>query len=91
MELTLPRHLAEIAEQIAEHARREGLDFYPTIFEMLTSEQMAQVAAYGGFPSALSALAVRDGVRAAAQAAQVRVVQAFMKWSSTTTRAMPIC
>ena len=50
MELTLPRHLAEIAEQIAEHARREGLDFYPTIFEMLTSEQMAQVAAYGGFP-----------------------------------------
>jgi stage V sporulation protein R len=46
----LPKEIAEQAEIIAEHARREGLDFYPTIFEMLTSEQMSQVAAYGGFP-----------------------------------------
>jgi stage V sporulation protein R len=47
---TLPQHLAELAERIAEYARREELDFYPTIFEMLTSEEMSQVAAYGGFP-----------------------------------------
>ncbi len=46
----LPREIVEQAEIIAEHARREGLDFYPTIFEMLDWEQMAQVAAYGGFP-----------------------------------------
>ncbi|MCG3130772.1 MAG: hypothetical protein FLDDKLPJ_01544 [Phycisphaerae bacterium] len=46
----LPRNIAEQVELIAEHARREGLDFFPTIFEMLTAEQMSQVAAYGGFP-----------------------------------------
>ena len=46
----LPREIAEQAEIIAEHARREGLDFYPTIFEMLSAEEMSQVAAYGGFP-----------------------------------------
>jgi stage V sporulation protein R len=42
--------VAEYAERIAEHARREGLDFYPTHFEMLNAEEMSQVAAYGGFP-----------------------------------------
>ncbi|MCC7290813.1 MAG: SpoVR family protein [Phycisphaerales bacterium] len=47
---TLPKEIAEQAEIIAGHARREGLDFYPVIYEMLTAEQMSQVAAYGGFP-----------------------------------------
>jgi stage V sporulation protein R len=46
----LPPEVAEWVEVIAEYARREGLDFYPTIFEMLNSEQISQVAAYGGFP-----------------------------------------
>ncbi len=46
----LPADIAAQAEIIAEHARREELDFYPTIFEMLNSEQISQVAAYGGFP-----------------------------------------
>lgn len=47
---TLPNTIAEHAEIIAEHARREELDFYPTIFEMLNSDEMSQVAAHGGFP-----------------------------------------
>jgi stage V sporulation protein R len=46
----LPADLCEWAERIAELARREGLDFYETIFEMLDNDQMNQVAAYGGFP-----------------------------------------
>jgi stage V sporulation protein R len=46
----LPREIAEWAETIAGYARREGLDFYPTIFEMLSAEEISQVAAYGGFP-----------------------------------------
>ncbi len=50
MNKPLPKEIAQQAEIIAEHARREGLDFYPTVFEMLTSDQMSQVAAYGGFP-----------------------------------------
>ena len=48
--IPLPREIAVQAERIAEFARREELDFYPTVFEMLTSAQMSQVAAYGGFP-----------------------------------------
>ena len=50
MNRPLPKEIAEQAEIIAEFARREGLDCYPTIFEMLSSEQISQVAAYGGFP-----------------------------------------
>ncbi|UCF33366.1 MAG: SpoVR family protein [Phycisphaerales bacterium] len=46
----LPREIQEEAERIAEIARSEGLDFFPTIFEMLSTEQISQVAAYGGFP-----------------------------------------
>jgi stage V sporulation protein R len=46
----LPREVAEQVETIAEYAREEGLDFYPTVFEMFSAEEMAQVAAYGGFP-----------------------------------------
>ncbi len=50
MNKPLSKAIAEQVEIIAEHARREGLDFYPTIFEMLTAEQMSEFAAYGGFP-----------------------------------------
>ena len=50
MNASLPNEVAEQVEIIAEYARREGLDFYPTIFEMLSSGQITQVAAYGGFP-----------------------------------------
>jgi stage V sporulation protein R len=48
--IALPESIREWADVIADHARREGLDFYPTVFEMLDGEQMCQVAAYGGFP-----------------------------------------
>jgi len=46
----LPETIARWREEIAEYARREGLDFYETIFEMLDPDQISQVAAYGGFP-----------------------------------------
>ncbi len=46
----LTKELAEHAEQIAEYAREEGLDFYETIFEVLDFDEMNLVAAYGGFP-----------------------------------------
>ena len=48
--MTLPAAIAEQVEVIAAYARREELDFHPTVFEMLSAEQMAQMAAYGGFP-----------------------------------------
>ncbi len=46
----LSPEISKWIEIIADYARREELDFYPTIFEMLNSEQISQVAAYGGFP-----------------------------------------
>jgi len=47
---TLPAQLARWAETIAEFARREELDFYPVLFEILTFDEISQIAAYGGFP-----------------------------------------
>ena len=37
-------------DQRSRYARATGLDFFPTIFEILTYDEMNEVAAYGGFP-----------------------------------------
>ena len=50
MNRALPKELVEQAEIIAEYARKETLDFFPTMFELLNSAQISQVAAYNGFP-----------------------------------------
>ncbi|MCC7086786.1 MAG: SpoVR family protein [Pirellulales bacterium] len=34
-----------------DHARTYGLDFYPTIFEVVDCDQLNEIAAYGGFPT----------------------------------------
>ena len=47
----LPSHLHTIREEVIEYAKSAGLDFFPVIFEMLTSEEMSQIASYGGFPT----------------------------------------
>jgi SpoVR like protein len=47
----LPRALADLQVEIEEHARGHGLDFYPTIFELVDCEQMNEIAAFGGFPT----------------------------------------
>jgi stage V sporulation protein R len=62
---TLPRYLREQQERVEKFARGYGLDFFPVIFEILTYDQMNEIAAYGGVPDALPALALRNGVRAA--------------------------
>jgi stage V sporulation protein R len=48
---TLPRYLRVEQDKIQKIAREYGLDFFPTIFEMLSYDQMNEVAAYGGFPN----------------------------------------
>ena len=48
---TLPRYLREQQERIEKFARGYGLDFFPTVFEILTYDQMNEIAAYGGFPT----------------------------------------
>src|SRR5262249_44437480 len=47
----LPPDLRALKEEIEAHARSFGLDFYETIFEVLDSEDLNEVASYGGFPT----------------------------------------
>src|ERR1700745_2014719 len=47
----LPNYLSDIQRQMEHHARTYGLDFYPTIFEVVDCDQLNEIAAYGGFPS----------------------------------------
>ncbi|MDO9016444.1 MAG: SpoVR family protein [Deltaproteobacteria bacterium] len=47
----LPEYLREWQEKIEGYARRSGLDFFPQIFEVLSFDEMNEVAAFGGFPT----------------------------------------
>ncbi len=46
----LPIELAKAREEIEKYAKNYGLDFFPTIFEIVEFDEMNQLAAYGGFP-----------------------------------------
>jgi stage V sporulation protein R len=43
--------LVPIIQEIEDHARGYGLDFFPVVFEMLDYEEINMVASYGGFPT----------------------------------------
>lgn len=47
----LTPELRDVAGKLAEIARQAGLDFFPTIFEMIDYQQLNEIAAYGGFPT----------------------------------------
>lgn len=47
----LPRYLRVEQERIEAEARAAGLDFFPTMFEMINYREMNEIAAYGGFPT----------------------------------------
>ena len=48
---TLPRYLRVEQDRVENIAREYGLDFFPTVFEMLTYDQLNEIAAYGGLPN----------------------------------------
>jgi stage V sporulation protein R len=48
--LKLPSELVEQQKKISKLAASLGLDFFETIFEMVTYKEMNQIAALGGFP-----------------------------------------
>ena len=50
-EIPLPSDLAAVQVQMQAHARSYGLDFFPTIFELVDCDQLNAIAAYGGFPT----------------------------------------
>jgi len=47
----LTPELVAVQRKMEGHARDYGLDFFPTIFEMVDADQLNAVAAYGGFPT----------------------------------------
>jgi len=51
MASTLPPRLQRLREEIEGYARDYGLDFFETIFEVLTYDEVNMVASYGGFPN----------------------------------------
>lgn len=46
-----PEELQQIICEIEAESARQGLDFFPVIFEMVDYGQMSEIAAYGGFPN----------------------------------------
>src|SRR6201991_1293457 len=51
LKTALPQYLVKEQERIEKIAAAEGLYFFPTVFEILTYDQMNEIAAYGGFPN----------------------------------------
>lgn len=47
----LPADLMALKLEIEEHARKFGLDFYETIFEVVDADDLNEIASYGGFPT----------------------------------------
>jgi len=48
---SLPPEIQDLVQEIQGYAKEFGLDFFPTIFEMLDYDEINQVAARGGFPT----------------------------------------
>ena len=51
MAISLPPRLQKLKDQIEGYARDYGLDFFETIFEVLSYDEINMVASYGGFPN----------------------------------------
>jgi stage V sporulation protein R len=50
MPMSLPPHLRDVQEEMKGYARGFGLDFFETVYEVITYDEMNMVAAYAGFP-----------------------------------------
>lgn len=48
---SLPKDLADCQIEAEHWARHYGLDFFPTVFELVDADQLNAIAAYGGFPT----------------------------------------
>ena len=51
LKTALPQYLRVEQDRIQAIAAAEGLDFFPIVFEILSYDQMNEIAAYGGFPT----------------------------------------
>jgi stage V sporulation protein R len=48
--VTIPENLKNLLPKIYQAVHEFGCDFYPTVVEMLTYDEISEIAAYGGFP-----------------------------------------
>lgn len=48
--VSIPNELKVLIPDILQACKDFGLDFYPTVVQMLTYDEISEVAAYGGFP-----------------------------------------
>jgi stage V sporulation protein R len=48
--VSLPPELKKLLPEIYKKVSDFGCDFYPTVVEMLTYDEISEIAAYGGFP-----------------------------------------
>ena len=48
LKTSLPGYLIDEQRRIEGYARDFGLDFFPTVFEMLSYEHINEIASYGG-------------------------------------------
>jgi stage V sporulation protein R len=51
LKTSLPAYLRDEQTRIEKLAAEAGLDFFPTVFEILPYDQINEIAAYGGFPN----------------------------------------
>jgi len=51
LDTRLPPPLADAQAEAEMHARNYGLDFFPTIFELVDANHLNAIAAFGGFPT----------------------------------------
>src|SRR5687768_16927990 len=51
MPKSLTPRLAALNKEVEGYAREFGLDFFETVFEVVTYDEMNMVASYGGFPN----------------------------------------
>src|SRR5271165_5428895 len=51
LKTSLPAYLRAEQTRIEGLAAEAGLDFFPIVFEILSYDQMNEIAAYGGFPN----------------------------------------
>lgn len=49
--MALPQYLEDARKKIEKDAAELGLDFYPTIFEIVRGQELNAIAAKGGFPT----------------------------------------
>jgi stage V sporulation protein R len=48
--VSMPENLKKLLPEIYKKVSEFGCDFNPTVVEMLTYDEISEIAAYGGFP-----------------------------------------